>query len=277
MKIHECLKESVDALVSAGVESAVLDAEVLIAHICGMERHQLKVYPEREISPADIKKIHSAIKRRSSHEPVAYITGSKEFYSLIFEVNSSVLIPRPETELLVDLAVYYAPRDGAVLDLCTGSGIIAVSLKYNRGDLHVMATDISREALAVAERNSAAILGEGAVDFYAGDLFSPVDGMSFDCILSNPPYVDPAMKAELQKDLQFEPDLALFAGSKGTAVVDAVIGRGREHLNDGGIMIIEIGESMKDFVLEKGVSAGFSVSVMNDYGGLPRVAVLKTS
>jgi release factor glutamine methyltransferase len=277
LNIRDCLRESIEKLTGAGIPGAALDAEVLIAHACGMERFRLKVYPERELSPDELEEVQAAVARRMKHEPVAYITGIKEFYSLEFQVDSRVLIPRPETELAVDLAVYYAPMNGLVLDLCTGSGAIAVALKHNRSDLDVIATDLSVEALDLAEKNCSGILKPGAIEFRQGHLFDPVRGMIFDCIVSNPPYVDPAKKPELQKDLEFEPGDALYAGDSGRAIVEAIISSGGNFLTGQGVMIIEIGEAMRDFVIEKGERAGFSVSILNDYGGLPRVAVLKLS
>jgi release factor glutamine methyltransferase len=152
-----------------------------------MERFRLKVYPERELTPEELEEVRASVARRMKHEPGAYITGKKEFYSLEFQVDSRVLIPRPETELAVDLAVYYAPMNGLVLDLCTGSGAIAVALRHNRSDLDVIATDLSGEALDLAEKNCSGILKPGAIEFRQGHLFDPVEGMVFDCIVFQPP------------------------------------------------------------------------------------------
>ncbi|MCL2025543.1 MAG: peptide chain release factor N(5)-glutamine methyltransferase [Leptospirales bacterium] len=275
MNIGECIKESAAILADAGIENPLLDVEVIIGHFCGIERGQLKAYPEKEISAAEYTKIKNAVTRRKEREPIAYITGEKEFYSLTFAVNSGTLIPRPETELLVDLAIYYAPMDGSVLDLCTGCGAVALALKYNRSDITITATDISEAALALAKKNSRSILGRTKMDFRHGDLFAPVGNMKFDCIVSNPPYIDPAMKDKLPKDLLYEPSAALFAEDGGKAVIEAIIAGGKRRLEENGVMIIEIGESMSDFVKKSGAAAGFNVSIMNDYGGLPRVAVFK--
>ncbi|MDR3237596.1 MAG: peptide chain release factor N(5)-glutamine methyltransferase [Spirochaetia bacterium] len=155
MKISECINESAALLSAAGIENPLLDAEVIAGHFCGMERYQLKAYPETEISPSHYSKIKAAIARRKKHEPVAYITGEKEFYSLRFAVDARVLIPRPETELLVDLAVYYTPMNGRALDLCTGSGAAAIALKHTRSDIKITATDISANALALAKKKRA--------------------------------------------------------------------------------------------------------------------------
>ncbi|MCL1911356.1 MAG: peptide chain release factor N(5)-glutamine methyltransferase [Leptospirales bacterium] len=276
MNVGECIKESAAIFADAGIENPLLDIEVIIGHFCGMERGQLKAYPEKEINAAQYAKIKNAVARRKEREPIAYITGEKEFYSLTFAVNPKVLIPRPETELLVDLAIYYVPMNGSALDLCTGCGAIAIALKCNRGDIKITATDISEAALALAKKNCRSILGRAKMDFRQGDLFAPVEGMKFDCIVSNPPYIDPAMKDKLPRDLLYEPAAALFTENSGKAIIEAIIANGKRYLKENGVIIIEMGESMGDFVKKSGAAAGFNVSVMNDYGGLPRVAVFKT-
>lgn len=275
MKISDCVKESAAILSAAGIENPQLDAEVIIGHICALERYELKAYPEKEITAAQYAKIKTAIKRREKFEPVAYITGKKEFYAINLSVDSKTLIPRPETELLVDLAIYYIPMNGTALDLCTGSGAIAVALKHNRGDVSVTATDVSADALSVARKNAKNILGPKKITFFEGDLFAPVSGKKFDCIVSNPPYVNPDDKDNLAKDLFFEPPNALFANDNGREIVGKIIAQVKTYLNENGTAIIEIGETMGDFVKQAGKKVGFEVSVMNDYGGLPRVAVLK--
>jgi release factor glutamine methyltransferase len=266
LNIRDCLRESIEKLAGAGIPGAVLDAEVLIAHACGMERFRLKVYPERELTPEELEEVRASVARRMKHEPVAYITEKRSSIRWNSRWTAGTY-SASETELAVDLAVYYAPMNGLVLDLCTGSGAIAVALKHNRSDLDIIATDLSGEALDLAEKNCSGILKSGAIEFRQGNLFAPVRGMIFDCIVSNPPYVDPAKKPELQKDLEFEPGQALYAGDSGRSIVEAIISSGPDFLGEGGVMIIEIGESMRDFVTEKGGRAGFSVSVLNDYGG----------
>ena len=275
MKIIDCIKESTNVLTSAGIDNPQLDAEILIEHICGLERYKIKAYPNNEITASQYSKINKAIERRKSHEPVAYIIGEKEFYSICLEIDKRVLVPRPETELLVDLAIYYAPMNGKVLDLCTGSGAVAIAIKHSRGDVSVTATDISTEALSVAKKNAKNILGDKKITFYAGDLFVPVTNKKYDCIVSNPPYINPDEKDSLPQTLAFEPPIALFADNKGKAIIQKIITQVKNYLNTDGVVIIEIGESMENFVKKEGAKAGFSVSVMNDYGGLPRVAILK--
>lgn len=273
MTFQEILKKSVDVLKKAGIETPVLDAEVIIAHAADIERHRIIIDGPNEVAGVLEKKITSLIKRRAEGVPVAYLTGEREFYSLSFTVNEHVLIPRPETELLVDMAVYYAPQNGRVLDLGTGSGCIAAALKYSRKDLKVSASDVSEEALNTAIGNSNLIFSESDIDFRCGDLFEPWKGELFDVIISNPPYIDPAEADNL--DLSCEPSLALYCDKEGLSVTRKLIEEAEAYLSADGIIILEIGSNMKDFILELGGELGYHVSVLNDYSGLPRVATLR--
>lgn len=276
MKTGDMLKVAVERLSGAGIPGARLDAEVLVAHVLGVERYRLVTNADDPLTEEQVKTCNEYISRRLSFEPVAYITGTKEFYSLDFHVTPSVLIPRPETELLVDMAIYYAPRGGRVLDLCTGSGAIAVALAHSRADLEITATDISHGAIEVAKGNAAGIIGPDRIEFIEGDLFGPLQGRTFSLIVSNPPYVNPEKKFSLQKDLMYEPEQALFAEKKGTAVIERILSGAGKFLEPGGMLILEIGEDMKDYILRTGRDAKYDVSTLNDYSGLPRVAILKS-
>ncbi len=264
-----------DELKKSGIESARLDSEILIAFSEKVDRIRLVIDSEKELPPASVNKIKKYISRRAQREPLAYITGLKEFYSLDFYVNENVLIPRPETELLVDMLIYHAPLYSTVLDLGTGSGAIAVSAKHNRKELTVHASDISDKALSVAKKNSAKILGSKQIKFHQGNLFEPFSKMKFSCIASNPPYIDPSIRETLQKELSFEPQIALYADDSGKAFIGEMISTAAEYLEDKGVLLIEIGHDQKDFVLKTGSSHGYDASVLNDYAGFPRVAVLK--
>ncbi|HOP64611.1 MAG TPA: peptide chain release factor N(5)-glutamine methyltransferase [Spirochaetota bacterium] len=275
MQIGEYIKEITAILKDGGISSPALDAQVIAAHFLKMERHQLVTWNDRTVPEHEKSLIDKAVKRRLKFEPVAYITGVKEFYSLEFEVNPNVLIPRPETELLVDMAIYWAGLNSSVLDLCTGSGAIAIALKHSRGDLDVCASDISEKALETAERNAEKIFGKRKISFYQGDLFLPFKDEKFALIVSNPPYVPENIKGELQKELEFEPVSALYAGDNGTSVIKKIIEESPEHLYDNGILLLEIGSEHREFIEKTGRENGFRVSVLNDYAGLPRVATLK--
>lgn len=275
MRLDKFIKEITGRLSGAGIESARLDCEVIVAHALDLEKYKLITDSSRNLTPDEIKKIEKMIKRRLKFEPVAYITGTKEFYSLDFIVNKHVLIPRPETELLVDMAIYWGGINSSVLDLCTGSGAAAVALKHSRVDLDVSASDISPEALKVARKNSLIINGRGGIKFYRGDLFEPLIGKSFDVIISNPPYVSIDEADSLKKDLFFEPEIALFAPAKGTGIIEKIIGEAGDYLNEKGVLLLEMGNSQGQFVTKLGEKKGYTVSILNDYSGLPRIATLK--
>ena len=275
MFISELLKDVIDSFKGAGIESPVLDARILFSFVLNMENHELTVEQEKELTPGSIKKIKNFVKRRLKFEPVAYITGNKEFYSLDFKVNKNVLIPRPETELLVDLSIYYAEMNAKVLDLGTGSGAIAVSLKYNRKDLEICASDISENALKTAKRNANKILGAKSISFFPGNLFEPFQNMSFNMIVSNPPYINPGISGSLQKELSYEPEIALYSDDNGEKIVREIIKESKKYLKTNGMLIIEIGYDMKKFVEKEAIKNNYSVSVLNDYSNLPRVAVFK--
>jgi release factor glutamine methyltransferase len=275
VRVSQMLAAVTGQLKEAGIPSPALDAELLVASAVGTDRYRLRVDDDRELQQAETGKIRRLARRRLMFEPVAYILGSKEFYSLDFAVNRNVLIPRPETELLVDMVIYYARQNATVVDIGTGSGAIAVSVKHNRSDLEVHATDISAKALAVARKNASRIVGRNRIRFHRGDLFEPLTGKRFQVIAVNPPYIDKKISGSLQKDLSFEPEEALFAGRGGRETIERVITQSGRFLADDGVLIMEIGDEMKDFVKKTGSGKGYTVSVLNDYSGLPRVAVMK--
>ncbi|HDP79393.1 MAG TPA: peptide chain release factor N(5)-glutamine methyltransferase [Spirochaetes bacterium] len=275
MNVRTTLEWMITSLAETECETPDLDARVLMAHALGIEPSHLLIEGARELAAHEEALAFSLLERRMRHEPVAYITGKKEFYSLEFLVGPEVLIPRPETELLVDMALYHAPRQGRVLDLGTGSGAIAVSIKHNRKDLAVYATDISPAAVESARANCARLLGGGEIIFATGDLFEPVDGEVFDLIASNPPYVDPGQRDRLRPDLAYEPSLALYADDRGGAVVFRIIDEAPPRLAPGGMVIMELCPDLRERVMRKGRDRGFDVSIINDYGGFARVALLK--
>jgi len=275
LRIDNLLNDITARFAEAGIESPRLDCEVLAAHALDIEKYKLITDSFRNLTPDEIKKIEKMVKRRLSFEPVAYITGIKEFYSLDFIVNKHVLIPRPETELLVDMGIYWSAMHASVLDLCTGSGAVAIALKHSRRDLEMYASDISADALNVAKKNASIINGGGGIKFIKGDLFEPFRGKRFDVIISNPPYVSPEEAESLKKDLSFEPEIALFAPEKGRGIISKIISEAGDYLNEKGILLLEIGSSQGPFVTEKGEKTGYTVSILNDYSGLPRVATLK--
>jgi release factor glutamine methyltransferase len=267
------LQESITLLQEAGIGEAVADAEVICSHVLEEERFRLRLEGETPVSDERREEVLELVRRRCQGEPVAYLTGEKEFYSLPFDVNRSVLIPRPETELLVDLAIYFVPYMGSALEIGTGSGAVAVALKHTRSDVSVTATDISPEALETARSNSEILLGDGSIEFLEGDCLEPAGERTFDLILSNPPYIDPALRGTLQAELSFEPETALFCEDRGRGVTERILREGKRSLNPGGRILLEIGHDMADYVKELGRDLDLDISVMKDYSGFDRIMV----
>jgi release factor glutamine methyltransferase len=226
-----------------------LDAEVLVMHVCGLDRSGLITRAHASLSGEQRRRLNEWVARRQRGEPVAYLTGVREFWSLEIEVSPAVLIPRPETELLVEKALERIPRDApwTVADLGTGSGAIALAIARERPRCRVIATDISPAALAVA-RSNAGKLGLTHVEFRAGDWLDSLAGETPDMILSNPPYIrsdDPHLKAG---DVRFEPRAALDAGPEGLDAIRRIASRARHCLERGGGLLFEHGWDQADAV-----------------------------
>jgi len=252
-------------------ESARLDAEILIARAIDMPRSYLFAHPDDELDQDAVARLEDTVQRRMSGEPMAYISGFKEFWSLDLMVTPATLVPRPETEILVDRALGQIPRkaDWPILDLGTGSGAIALAIAHDRPLCAVTATDISADALAVARLN-ARQLKLCNVEFLQGDWTKPVAGRTFRIIVSNPPYVregDPYLDA-----LQAEPDLALTAGPGGLEVIETLARDFRLIIDAAGMLLIEHGADQREAVAGILATYGWgSIRCYDDYAGLPRV------
>jgi release factor glutamine methyltransferase len=250
------------------------DAELLLMHATGLTRVELLTHPHRKLTEAQHVAYRAAIARRARHEPVQYITGVQEFYGRNFAVTPAVLIPRPETEHLVEAVLAIRPRPRHILDIGTGSGILAVTLTLELPLAAVMATDLSAEAIAVAQRN-AQLLGVGdRIRFRESDLFACVrERDRFDCIVSNPPYVGTGEALEPQVR-DYEPAAALYAGADGMAVYRRLIPEAFEHLSRAGQLLLEIGHGQRNGVAELLRASGFrGIRFINDLQGIPRVAL----
>jgi release factor glutamine methyltransferase len=266
-------------LATAGVESSRLDAELLLAAAAGVTR-EAAITGSIDLSSEILKKFDALIARREKREPVAYILGHKEFYSLEFEVTPAVLIPRPETEFVVGAALErIAGKDNArVLDIGTGSGAIAIAIAVNAPSAQVTTVDISADALAVAARNVQRHRVEDRVTLRRGDCFHMLDGGAalgtFDAIVSNPPYLDDAEIAALEPDVhRFEPRIALNGGAGGLDVIQRIAIDARAHLETDGELIMEMGAGHAGDVVRLIVRAGLKVvDVINDFAGQIRVA-----
>jgi len=275
--IRTTLQRAARDLNASGSPSPRLDAEVLLMRFLGMDRLQLSMQPERELAGEEVAGFARWVERRSLGEPIAYILGDKEFWSLRFEVGREVLIPRPETECLIEevLRFYRPPGEGLrVLDIGTGSGAIGVVLARELPAARVAATDISPGALAVARRNA---LSHGVADrmeFFQGDLFAAVSG-DLDIICSNPPYIPEDQYDLLPAGIRnFEPPGALIAGPDGVAFHRRIIREGLNRLKAGGRIFLEIGEGQRDRVeaLFREEGGYGDIDCRKDYGGVDRVA-----
>ncbi len=253
-----------------GIDAPRLDAELLVAHALGSERIQLYLDLDRPLADQELSDVKALVKRRRAFEPMAYILGYRDFYKLRFEVNAHVLIPRPDTESLVEVALPHCTGDARVIDLCTGSGCVAISLAAERPLTSISATDISPEALAVAERN--AQTHGVAVEFACGDLFAGFEG-PFDLVVSNPPYIRNDERDELSADVRdHEPGLALFAGDLGTEVHTRIVNACQTQLRAGGVLAMELGAEQAAEVRRIFADAGYvDVQTKVDLGGIERV------
>ncbi len=266
--------------IKAALEEATLaidrvDAQAIMAHMLGVNRAYLAAHPMHVLTESQDARIDIMVAQRAMGMPVAYLVGKREFYSRDFEVGPDVLIPRPETETLVEAAIGHS-RAGAnpasALDLGTGSGIVAITLACETPGLAVTATDSSRAALGIARANAKAL---GAnVEFLEGEWYAPVKGRRFDLIVSNPPYVAGSDPHLAEGDLRFEPRHALTDGSgDGLDSIRAIVAGARDHLNPGGGILIEHGYDQAQAVARLLGQAGFvDLESIRDLSGIPRVA-----
>lgn len=280
------LTEGVKVLTEAGIEEATLDARYLLFEVFHTDMTHFLLDRGRVISEDDqvldqVKQYRLMIEKRSQRIPLQHITGSREFMGLEFYVNEHVLIPRQDTETLVELILKdYKGRKPVILDMCTGSGCIAISLSKIGGFDDVAAVDLSKEALKVAKRNADVLLGPGRITLIESDLFQAIEPKSrFDIIVSNPPYIPTEIIKELQPEVRnFEPMLALDGREDGLFFYRQLVSEGRRFLNPGGSIYFEIGYDQAESVSALLEDAGFAeIRVVKDAAELDRVvcAVMK--
>jgi release factor glutamine methyltransferase len=274
LTIDSLLAQGIGDLRDAGIDAASLnlEAELLLAHALGMTRTQIKTHPETRISLDRARRYTGLISRRSSGEPVAYIVGYRDFWTLRLSVGPAVLVPRPETELLVERAIALRPdHTGHVADLGTGSGAIALALASEKPKWTITATDVSPDALATARAN-ALTLGLGHIEFVSGNWFEPLAGRRFDLVVSNPPYIAETDPALLQITLKHEPRGALAAGPDGMTDLRSLIHSAPQYLERRGWLLLEHGADQGTAVARELVIRGFGhVRSHPDLAGHERV------
>jgi release factor glutamine methyltransferase len=294
--IQKLLNWIIEYFTNRGIESPRLSAELLLSHILGLKRIELYTQFDKVVTKQQLDKLHDLVERAGRCEPVAYLTGKTEFYSLQLEVSPDCMIPRPETELLVEHAVeFLRKRAGTqfVCDLCTGCGCIAVAIAKNFRDARIIATDISEAALRIAAQNVEKHQLKDRIELLQGDLFEPVvpqldvdkpalsEAEGFDLIVCNPPYVSSAEFEKLGKNVRdYEPRLALFAGEGGLDIYQRIFERVDKFLKPGAALMLEIGYAQGQAVKEMLEQAGIftEIKIEKDFHNNDRiVTAIKTS
>lgn len=280
-RVSQVLLTGARGLLAAGIESGRLDAELLLGHVLGMSREQLVIGASMSLSQQQWQEYESILLRRLAAEPTAYITGRQEFWSKDFRVTPDVLIPRPETECLVEVALKLAakwPEPLRILDLGTGSGAIAIAVAGELPKAEIFATDISHAALVLARQNAARHGVAGQIHFLQGDLFEAIRkvGAKFHLILSNPPYIRRGEIAELAPTVsRWEPHGALDGGPDGLDYYRRLAAEAIDYLLPNGAIIVEIGADMGVSVraLLANAATGIDATIDQDYSGQDRIVV----
>ena len=277
MVAREILHEAARKLEMAGIPSPHLDAELLLSFCQGCDRLEFYKNPALTVDETALMQFQKLVERRLQWEPLAYLVGQKEFWSLVLEVNNDVLIPRPDAEVLLEKALQIVCQIDAaairILDLGTGSGAIALALAKELRHAQIVATEISEAALAVAGKNAQQLGLEAQIDFRQGDLFAPVAGF-FDIIVSNPPYIADEEYDQLPPGVRnYEPREALIAGRQGTDFYEKIIDQSPGYLQKNGWLVLEIGATQQTRVISIMEASGYyqDIGIRNDYAGLPRV------
>ena len=274
--VLQLLKWTTDHFAEKGIDTARLDAECLLAHALGSERLRLYLDFEKPVLEAERTRFRELVRKRAGERiPVSQLLGTKEFWSLELRITGDVLTPRPETETLVQAALDRLPepeKPCRVLDVGTGSGAVAIAIAVERPQIVITATDISQEALKIAQENAETHGVSDRIRFLEGDLLRPVTGESFDLVVSNPPYVARSTQLGLQPELAHEPELALFGGEDGFDVFGRLIEQARGALGPGGVLWLEHGATQAAGVGERLVAAGFTpLPTRQDLAGVDRV------
>lgn len=277
MTLRDALRESIERLNNHGISSPRLAAEVLLAHCLSVDRTYLYTHDERELSASQLQCLEDAIWERASGVPVQYIVGRQEFFGRYFHVDPTVLIPRPETELLVERVIELQPSANArIIDVGTGSGCIGVTLALELPEAQVFLADVSFDAVRTA-RSNAMNLGAHNVSLAVMDLLEAANG-PLDFIVSNPPYVSLTETSRLQREVrEHEPQVALFAGDDGLAAYRRLIPQARRLLRPGGYIAMEIGFGLEQSVLDLFDDSWERLPTRADLQGIPRIVSARLS
>ena len=275
MTYRECYEQGCRTLQAAGIEEAILDARLLLEAVCGTDRNDLLVHGEQPVMPQAEEKYLNWIRQRAEHIPLQQLTGEQDFMGLTFSVNEHVLIPRQDTEILVEEVLKELHDGMRVLDMCTGSGCILLSLMHYSNDCEGLGVDLSAEALEVAERNVLKVLTPEKtehVHFLQSDLFEKLED-KFEIIVSNPPYIASAEVEKLMPEVRdHEPRMALDGTEDGLYFYRRIIKEAGKHLVSSGMLFFEIGYDQGQAVSELMRTQGYrEVQVVQDYAGLDRV------
>lgn len=277
--IGSILKWTEQYFTSKGVSTPRLDAEVLLSHVLGKERIYLYVSFDQPLQAEELAAFREMVKRRAKRVPVAYILGEKEFMGLDFMVTPDVLVPRPDTEILVEAVInrMQGKEHPNIADIGTGSGAIIVAVLKNCPEALGSAVDISAAALRIARQNAARHGVEERLAFYCGDLYAPLAGSCFDVIVSNPPYIPEAEIACLQPEVLTEPRNALAGGQDGLGFYRRLLTQGAMLLNQGGFLALEVGYDQAAAVQAIGEKVGAFAPAerIKDYGDIERVIIFK--
>ncbi|MBL7149369.1 MAG: peptide chain release factor N(5)-glutamine methyltransferase [Candidatus Cloacimonetes bacterium] len=273
-KISEIINWATDLLTSKDIENPKLDSEYIIAHVLGMSRLELNLHQDDDITEDNLVLIQNMISRRQKNEPLQYILGETDFYGLTFKVNEHVLIPRPETELLVEKIIKENPAVEEILEIGTGSGAIAIALAANIKNVKIIAVDISNEALQVAREN--AVKNKVNINFCFSDVFENVIG-KYDLIISNPPYISNKEYQYLSSEIrEYEPLIALLADDNGLAFYKKILCSAKDYLTENGKIYFEIGCSLSESIKKVAEENGFrNIETVKDLNDFDRMMVIE--
>ncbi len=275
MKIKDLLKEGVDKLKTSGIKTPVTDAQILLAYVLNVPRWRIITDKDEDISQELAKRYFVLIENRADREPLHYLINKKDFFGYEFYIERGVLIPRPETEILVEktLEKIKDKQNLKGLEIGIGSGVISISLLKSRDDLIMTATDISSKAIRISKINSELLGVENRLNLIKSNLFDDLKSEKFDFIISNPPYISYNEYIELEEEVRKEPIEALISDKDGLYFYERIVKEGKEFLTDKGFFAFEIGYSQGKRVKRILELEGFSVTIYKDLQNLDRVVI----